>query len=66
MAKRINKPLDVKRFMESNPLAVGFVLEAIDRYARSQIHAPKWEGQTFINQDLWRELAQAASKMVND
>jgi hypothetical protein len=64
MAKRINKPLAIKRFIEDNPLALGFVLEAINEYARAQLTAPDWGGNNLVNQDYWRELAGKAMDVV--
>jgi len=63
--KRINKPLAIKRFIEDNPLALGFVLEALDRYATAQLTAPDWEGQAIVSQDYWRELARKARDIAN-
>lgn len=66
MAKRINKPLVIKRFMENDPLGYAFVLDAITKYAVEQLDAPKWEGVTVINQHAWRSTAQAALEAVSD
>ena len=65
MVKRTNKPLAIKRFMEDHPLALGFVLEAIDQYSRAQLTAPDWKGNAIISQDLWRELANKALDVVH-
>jgi hypothetical protein len=64
MAKRINKPAALKRFMEENPLALGFVLEAIHEYARAQLTAPDWGANNLVSQDYWRELAGKALDVV--
>jgi hypothetical protein len=58
------KPLAVKRFMEDNPLAAAFVLEAIVRYAQETIDYPAWKGTTLINQNAWRRIAEAARDMA--
>jgi len=65
-AKRVNKPLAIKRFMESHPLASAFVLTAITNYAVQSLDAPDWESNTIISQDLWRSLAQQALDTVAD
>jgi hypothetical protein len=64
MAKRINKPAALKRFIEDNPLALGFVLEAINEYARAQLTAPEWGSNNLVSQDYWRELAGKAMDVV--
>ena len=65
-AKRVNKPLALKRFMESHPLASAFVLEAVTRYAVQSLDAPDWGSNAIISQDLWRSLAQQALDTVAD
>ena len=65
MAKRINKPLALKRFMEEHPLALGFILTALDKYAKEQLEAPDWEHEGFVTQDYWRLLAQKTLEVVN-
>jgi hypothetical protein len=65
MAKRINKPLDIKRVMEDNPLATGFVLEAIHAYARAQLTAPDWGANNIIDQGYWRSLAGKALDVID-
>lgn len=65
LAKRTNKPLAIKRFMENHPLALGFVLEAIYQYSRAQLKADDWKGDSLISQDLWRDLARKALDVVN-
>lgn len=62
--RKVSKPLAVKRFMEDHPLATSFVLEAITNYAVASLAAPDWEGNTLINQDTWRSLAQKALDTV--
>jgi hypothetical protein len=64
MAKRINNPLTVKRFMENNPLAQAFVLSAIYEYALLQLTTSEWEGATLISQAAWRRVAEEALDMV--
>jgi hypothetical protein len=64
--RKVSKPLAVKRFMESHPLASAFVLDAITRYAVRTLDAPDWEGNAIISQDLWRALAQQALETVAD
>lgn len=66
MAKRINKPLVIKRFMENNHLGYVFVLQAITSYAVQQLDAPDWEGTPIVNQGAWRQMAQAALEAVSD
>ena len=66
MVKRINQPLAIKRFMESHPLARAFVLDALTRYAVETLDAPEWGGTPIINQDAWRETAQAALDMLGE
>jgi hypothetical protein len=65
MSKRINKPLAIKRFMEGNPMAAAFVIEALERYAKAQLTSPDWEELTLINQDYWRDLARKALDVIN-
>lgn len=66
MAKRINKPLAIKRFIEGDVLALTFVMQALTQYAVDQLNAPDWGGTPIINQDAWRETAQAALELVSD
>ena len=66
MAKRINKAFAIKRFMEEHPLGTAFITDAIYQYSKSQLTAPEWEGVSFVNQDLWRELASKAIETVTD
>jgi len=65
MTKRSNKPLAIKRLMESDVLAQAFVLEAIMRYAQETVDAPEWKGTSFIHQSAWRRVAQAALETVS-
>ena len=64
--RKVSKTTLVKKFMDSNPLAQAFVLDAICQYAVQQLDAKDWEGMTFINQDAWREIAQDALNMIGD
>jgi hypothetical protein len=64
MVKRINQPLAIKCFMEDNPLAAAFVLEAMMRYAQETIDAPDWKRESLISQDYWRDLARKALDVV--
>ena len=66
MAKRINKPLAIKRFIEGDALALAFIMEALTQYAVDQLNSPDWEGTPIINQDAWRATAQAALELVSD
>ena len=62
--KRVNQPLAIKKFMEDNPLASAFVLEAMMRYAHETIEAPDWTSTSLISQDYWRDLARKALDVV--
>jgi|LakMenEpi03Aug12_release.lakeMendotaPanAssembly.Ray.scaffolds.fasta_scaffold3462183_1 hypothetical protein len=62
--RKVNKPLAIKKFIDSDPLALAFVIEAMTKYAVEQLDAPAWEGYTLVNQDAWRGLSQAALDFV--
>ena len=64
-AKRTNQPLAIKRFVDDNPLAAAFVLEAMMRYAHETIDAPDWKMDALISQDYWRDLARKALDVVH-
>ena len=64
--RKVSKTTLVKRFMDSHPMAQALVLEAITRYAVEQLDAEDWVGVKWINQDTWREVAQAALDQLGD
>ena len=61
MVRKVNKPLAVKNFIDNNPLALAFVLEAITAYAVEQLNAPCWP---YTKRSPAAALAQEALDMM--
>lgn len=76
--KRLNR-IEMKRNYKTNielvtelmeesvtgPLMQGFIICAIEAYAKAQIDAPEWSERVMINQASWKKCAQECLDAIN-